>query len=150
MLGNSLVSERLLASQQVFCFMELVSWLSRCGLKYFIMNKHRQNITVEFYVVYKKIFTTYFVHYLVVIRLKCDQVLFHIVYFNSLGRCDRGFESHSGYGCLVCVCVYSVFRQRSCDDLITLPRSPTVCEKLLRNWRRGRGPEWTGRAIEKK
>jgi hypothetical protein len=27
----------------------------------------------------------------------------------SLGRWDRGFESHSGHGCLVCVCVYSVF-----------------------------------------
>jgi hypothetical protein len=33
----------------------------------------------------------------------------------SLGRCDRGFESHLGHGCLVCVCVcvcenvYSVF-----------------------------------------
>jgi hypothetical protein len=26
----------------------------------------------------------------------------------SLGRWDRGFESHSGHGCLVSVCVYSV------------------------------------------
>jgi hypothetical protein len=26
----------------------------------------------------------------------------------SLGRWDRAFESHSGHGCLVCVCVYSV------------------------------------------
>jgi hypothetical protein len=28
---------------------------------------------------------------------------------SSLGRCDRGFESHLGHGCLVPVCVYSVF-----------------------------------------
>jgi hypothetical protein len=27
----------------------------------------------------------------------------------SLGRWDRGFESHPGHGCFVCVCVYSVF-----------------------------------------
>jgi hypothetical protein len=27
----------------------------------------------------------------------------------SLKRWDRGFESHSGHGCLLCVCVYSVF-----------------------------------------
>jgi hypothetical protein len=26
-----------------------------------------------------------------------------------LGRWDRGFESNSGHGYLVCVCVYSVF-----------------------------------------
>jgi hypothetical protein len=26
----------------------------------------------------------------------------------SLGCWDRGFKSHSGHGCLVCVCVYSV------------------------------------------
>jgi hypothetical protein len=28
--------------------------------------------------------------------------------------------------------------------------SPTICEKLLRNWIRGLGTEWAGRAIEKK
>jgi hypothetical protein len=28
----------------------------------------------------------------------------------SLGRWDRGFQSHSRHECLVCVCVYSVFR----------------------------------------
>jgi hypothetical protein len=27
----------------------------------------------------------------------------------TLGRWDRGFESHSRHGCLVCVPVYSVF-----------------------------------------
>jgi hypothetical protein len=27
----------------------------------------------------------------------------------SLGRWNRGFETHSRHGCLVCVCVYSVF-----------------------------------------
>jgi hypothetical protein len=27
----------------------------------------------------------------------------------SLGRWNRRFESYSGHGCLVCVCVYSVF-----------------------------------------
>jgi hypothetical protein len=36
-----------------------------------------------------------------------------------------------------------------CDELITRPRSPTICEKWLRNWIRGLGPEWAGRAIEK-
>jgi hypothetical protein len=29
------------------------------------------------------------------------------------------------------------------------PRSPTVCEKWLRNWIRGQGPQWAGTAIEK-
>jgi hypothetical protein len=28
----------------------------------------------------------------------------------------------------MCVCVYSVFRYRPCDELITRPRSPTVCK----------------------
>jgi hypothetical protein len=73
----------------------------------------------------------------------------------SLGRWDRGFESHLRYECLVCVCIYSVFmlscvKWRPCDELNTPPRTPTVCEKWLRNWIRDQGPEWAGRAIEKK
>jgi hypothetical protein len=73
----------------------------------------------------------------------------------SLGRWDRGFESHLRHGCFVCVCVYSllccpVFRQRPCDGLITHPRSPTVCEKWLRKRIKGQGPEWAGRAVGKK
>jgi hypothetical protein len=28
------------------------------------------------------------------------------------GRCDRGFESHLGHGCLVCVCVCVCARAR--------------------------------------
>jgi hypothetical protein len=39
--------------------------------------------------------------------------------------------------CLSC----PVFRQRPCDELITRQRSSTVCEKWLRNWIRGQGPE---------
>jgi hypothetical protein len=56
----------------------------------------------------------------------------------------------------VCVCVYAfilclcwpVFRQRPCDELTTRLRSPTVCEKWLRSWIRGQGPEWAVRSIE--
>jgi hypothetical protein len=62
----------------------------------------------------------------------------------------RGFESHLRHGCLVCVCVYSVI-VLSCVYVAALrrprPRKPTVCEKWLRNWIRGLGPEWAGRAI---
>jgi hypothetical protein len=55
----------------------------------------------------------------------------------------------------MCVCVYFVFvlscvYQSPCDGLITSPRSPTIYEKLLRNWIRGQDPEWAGKAIEKK
>jgi hypothetical protein len=49
--------------------------------------------------------------------------------FRSLESWDRGFESHSSYGCLCtslfCLCC-PVCRWRSCDGLITRPRSPTV------------------------
>jgi hypothetical protein len=44
-----------------------------------------------------------------------------------------GFESHSGYECLVFVCAracalfFFVYRYRPCDELITRPRSPTDC-----------------------
>jgi hypothetical protein len=45
---------------------------------------------------------------------------------------DRGFECHSGLGCLVfvyvcaffCVCIQV---ERPCDELITRPRSPPDC-----------------------
>jgi hypothetical protein len=47
-----------------------------------------------------------------------------------LQRWDRGFESHSRYGCLcafiLCMCC-CVCRQRPSDWLITSPRSPPVC-----------------------
>jgi hypothetical protein len=73
----------------------------------------------------------------------------------SLRRWGRGFESHLRRRCLVCVCFIlclccPVFRQRPCDELITRPRSPTVCEKWLRNRIRGLVTEWAGRAIEKR
>jgi hypothetical protein len=58
----------------------------------------------------------------------------------SLGSRDRGLESHSGHGCLVFMCVrFSVFvyRYRPCDEMITRPRSPTVCLRL-------RKPKWNG------
>jgi hypothetical protein len=44
----------------------------------------------------------------------------------SLGSRDRGFESHSRHGCLVCVCVYVVLCLGRGDKLITRPKSPTV------------------------
>jgi hypothetical protein len=53
------------------------------------------------------------------------------------------------YAFILCLCC-PVFRQRPRDELITRPRSPTVCKKWLRNWIRGQGPEWALRAIEKK
>jgi hypothetical protein len=39
----------------------------------------------------------------------------------SLGRCDRGFESHLVHGCLLCVCVYSVLL--SCFQVEALRRA---------------------------
>jgi hypothetical protein len=74
----------------------------------------------------------------------------------SLGSWDHGFESHSRHGCLMCVCVFlclccTVFRYRPCDELITRPRSPTVCEwsrkweisPMLRKWEQA--PKWEQR-----
>jgi hypothetical protein len=52
------------------------------------------------------------------------------------------------YAFSLCLCI-PAFRLRSCDGLITGPRSPTVCGKWLRNWISGHGREWDGRAIEK-
>jgi hypothetical protein len=49
---------------------------------------------------------------------------------------------------ILCLCC-PLIRYRSRDGLITRPRSPTVCEKWLRNWIRRQGPEWAGRVIEK-
>jgi hypothetical protein len=60
----------------------------------------------------------------------------------SLGRCDCGFETVFGHGCLVCVCVCiflclscPVFRQRPCDVPITRPRCPTDCVRLKKKWK---------------
>jgi hypothetical protein len=47
----------------------------------------------------------------------------------SLGRWDRGFKTNTRHGCLTCVCVFLCL----CDELITRPRSLTVCE-WSRNW----------------
>jgi hypothetical protein len=46
-----------------------------------------------------------------------------------VGCWDRGFESRSRHGCLSLVFLCCVFlcRYRPCDELITRPRSPTVC-----------------------
>jgi hypothetical protein len=57
---------------------------------------------------------------------------------NPHGRRDHRFESYSRHGCL-CVCVRLFYvcvvlcRYRSCNELITCPRSPTHCLRL-RNW----------------
>jgi hypothetical protein len=59
-----------------------------------------------------------------------------------------GMDVWSVYVFCLCLCC-PVFGKRPCDGLITRPRSPTVCEKWLRNWIRGQGPVWAGRAIEK-
>jgi hypothetical protein len=60
---------------------------------------------------------------------------------HSFRRRDLAFESHTRHGCLVCVCVYSVFRQRSCDELITRPRSPTVCKMIIKLKNQRPGPK---------
>jgi hypothetical protein len=59
-------------------------------------------------------------------------------YLGSLGCRGHMFESYSRHGCLcVCVRLFHVYvvlcRYRSCDELITRPRSPTECPRL-RNW----------------
>jgi hypothetical protein len=72
-------------------------------------------------------------------------------WLRALGSRDHEFESHTGYECLVFVCVcFSVFvyRWRPCDELITRPRSPTECL-------RSRNPKWNrefhgGRPREKR
>jgi hypothetical protein len=61
----------------------------------------------------------------------------------------QGMNVWCAYAFILCLCC-PVFRQRPCDELITRPRTPTVCEKWLRNWIWGLGPEWTGRSIYKK
>jgi hypothetical protein len=76
-----------------------------------------------------------------------------------LERRNRGFESHSGHGCLVFVFYvrFSVFvyRERPCDELITRPRSPPAALDLVTkvkrevSWGRPR-PESGCRAKEKK
>jgi hypothetical protein len=40
----------------------------------------------------------------------------------SIGTWDRGFEFHTRHGCLVCVCVYSVF-VLSCAQVAALRRA---------------------------
>jgi hypothetical protein len=60
----------------------------------------------------------------------------------------QGIDVWCVYAFILCLCCH-VFRLRLCDGLITRLRSSTVCEKWLRNWTRGQGTEWTGRAIEK-
>jgi hypothetical protein len=61
----------------------------------------------------------------------------------------QGMDVWCVYAFILCLCC-PVFRQRPCDGLITRPRNVTFCEKWLRNWIRDQGPEWAGRAIEKK
>jgi hypothetical protein len=61
----------------------------------------------------------------------------------------QGMDVLCVYAFILCLCC-PVVRYRLCDGLITNPKSPTICEKWLRNWIRGQGPEWAGRAIEKK
>jgi hypothetical protein len=66
----------------------------------------------------------------------------------SLGRWNRRFESHSGHGCLVCVCVYSVF-VLSCVSVATLRRTDHSFKESYRLWKtitglnKRPGP-WTG------
>jgi hypothetical protein len=66
----------------------------------------------------------------VFLHMKVDCV--HEHYLLSVGRWFHGFEYHLRHGCLVCVCVYSVFvfpvfMLRPCDELISRPS--IVCEK---------------------
>jgi hypothetical protein len=71
----------------------------------------------------------------------------------SLERWDHWFESHLMYGCLECVCVYCVCVVLCLGSGFVTRWSlvqgvlPSV-KKWLRNWIRGLGSEWTGRAIE--
>jgi hypothetical protein len=54
--------------------------------------------------------------------------------FRSLGRWDRGFESHLGHGCLVYVCVYSVFLL-SFVSVAALRRADHSSKKSYRLWK---------------
>jgi hypothetical protein len=51
----------------------------------------------------------------------------------SLGRCDHEFESHSGHGCLGCICVYSV-SVLSCDYVEALRRADHSSKESYRLW----------------
>jgi hypothetical protein len=50
---------------------------------------------------------------------------------------------------LVCVCVYSVFRYRPCDELITRPRSPTVCKNDHETEKQRPGPKGAVEPVKK-
>jgi hypothetical protein len=54
--------------------------------------------------------------------------------FHALGRWDRGFESHLGHGCLVCVCVYSVF-VLTCGWVAALRRVDHSSKESYRLWK---------------
>jgi hypothetical protein len=68
----------------------------------------------------------------------------------SLGSCGRGFESRTKHGCLVRVCVYSVFVLWLCDELITRPRSPTVCKMIMKLKTQRPGPKGAVEPVKKK
>jgi hypothetical protein len=60
----------------------------------------------------------------------------------------QGVDVWCVYTFILCLCC-PVFRYRPYDELITRPRSPTVCEKLVRNWIRDQDPKWVSRAVVK-
>jgi hypothetical protein len=71
----------------------------------------------------------------------CQYTITVVAHFKAIclppfERWDRGFESHSGHGCLcafiLCLCC-PVCRQRPCLGLIPRPRSPADCLRL-RTW----------------
>jgi hypothetical protein len=51
-----------------------------------------------------------------------------------LGRWDRGFESHLRHGCVVCLCVYSVF-VLSCVYVAALRRAHYSSKESYRLWK---------------
>jgi hypothetical protein len=55
-------------------------------------------------------------------------------------RADRGFESHLRHGCLLCVCVYSVF-VLSCVQVAALRRADHSSKESYRLWKNDYGTE---------
>jgi hypothetical protein len=58
----------------------------------------------------------------------------------SFGRWDHGFESQLGHGCLVCMCVYSVF-VLSCVQVAALRRADHSSKESYRLYRSRRKNE---------
>jgi hypothetical protein len=63
-----------------------------------------------------------------------SRTVYSMNYLRSLGRWDRGFESHSRHGYLVCVCVHSVF-MLSCVQITALRRADHSSKESYRLWK---------------